>query len=56
MGRSKCEHELKRGLRLCSHCGSLLGSVNLARRVHTKLSQLARFGMSGCGRILKKAG
>ena len=55
MANAKCDHE-KRGLRLCSHCGSILGSVNIARRVHRKLSQLARFGLSGCGRILKKAG
>lgn len=42
-----CKHETLRGLRLCPHCGALLGSGDIARRVGRKRSQLARVGLVG---------
>ena len=51
-----CQHQNKHGLGLCSQCGRLLGGADIAQRVHRKLSQLARFGLAGWGRLLKKAG
>ena len=51
------EHRKPRGLQLCSHCGCLLGSAEIARRLRHKRSQLERFGLAGSRRpLLKKAG
>ena len=42
-----CKHETLRELHLCPHCGALLGSGDIARRVRCKRSQLARVGLVG---------
>jgi predicted amidophosphoribosyltransferase len=53
----ECKRQTIRELRLCSHCGWLLGSAAIARRVLRKRSQLERFGLAGSRRpLLKKAG